>query len=79
MPLYEYRCRACEERFEVLQPLGADGSHRVCPRCAEPGPARVHSTFAAQMSTSPMSTSQRGGSRDAAAAAAACCRGPGFS
>jgi putative FmdB family regulatory protein len=70
MPLYEYRCRACGERFEILQRLGADGSGLVCPRCAEPEPQRVLSTFAAQGA----------GGRDAAAASGgACCRGPGRS
>ena len=72
MPLYEYRCRGCGERFEILQRLGEDGRGLQCPRCAEPEPQRVLSTFAA-------GASQGGGSRDSGAASAACCRGPGFS
>jgi len=71
MPLYEYRCRGCGERFEVLQRLGASGEDLLCPRCGVEQPERVLSTFAA------------GGAREGAgamdAAAAACCRGPGFS
>jgi putative FmdB family regulatory protein len=47
MPLYEYRCRGCGERFEVLQRLGQDGEALSCPRCAEPRPERQLSTFAA--------------------------------
>jgi len=76
MPLYEYRCRSCGERFEVLQRLGADGHGLQCPRCDEPEPQRMLSTFAAQVPSN-----GGGGSRDAAASspAAACCRGPGFS
>ena len=71
MPLYEYRCASCGERFEVLQRLGADGGGLVCPHCAAPEPQRVHSTFAASS-----------GGREAATpamAGGACCRGPGFS
>ena len=71
MPLYEYRCRGCGERFEVLQRLGASGDDVLCPRCGEERPERVLSTFAAG--------GAREGAGSAAAAAAACCRGPGFS
>jgi len=72
MPLYEYRCRGCSERFEVLQRLGASGDDVLCPRCGEEKPERVLSTFAA------------GGTREASSsstcdAGAACCRGASFS
>jgi len=70
MPLYEYRCRGCDERFEVLQRLGAGADGLLCPRCGEHDPQRVLSTFAA------------GGAREGSSAScdgAACCRGPGFS
>jgi putative FmdB family regulatory protein len=70
MPLYEYRCGGCSERFEVLQRLGAGNEDVLCPGCGEERPERVLSTFAA------------GGARESAGsmeAAAACCRGPGFS
>jgi putative FmdB family regulatory protein len=47
MPLYEYVCRACHERFEVLQRIG-DGAEGVrCPECGAPEPERKLSTFAA--------------------------------
>ena len=64
MPLYEYRCRSCGERFEILQRMGEDGSRLACPRCGEPRPERVLSTFAST-----------GGTREAAASAGGCCRG----
>jgi len=46
MPLYEYRCRECAERFEVLQRLGAGADELSCPRC-DGEVERQHSTFAA--------------------------------
>jgi putative FmdB family regulatory protein len=46
MPLYEYRCEACAEEFEVLQPIGADGSELECPECGAPRPSKLMSTFA---------------------------------
>ena len=73
MPLYEYRCRGCADRFEVLQRLGATGDEVLCPRCGEERPERV------------LSTSAAGGTREGTPGCAdgeaggACCRGPGFS
>lgn len=32
MPLYEYRCAACDEVSELLQPLAAPAPER-CPQC----------------------------------------------
>ena len=33
MPLYEYRCEACEHQFEVIQKF-SDDPITVCPVCA---------------------------------------------
>ena len=33
MPVYEYRCRDCNEEFEKLVRFGSDGSEIECPRC----------------------------------------------
>ena len=33
MPLYEYRCEACEHQFEVIQKF-SDARIAVCPKCA---------------------------------------------
>ena len=46
MPLYEYRCRGCGHRFEVLQRMGEGESGLLCPRCGEQAPERQLSTFA---------------------------------
>ena len=71
MPLYEYRCGGCSERFEVLQRLGATSDEVLCPRCGTENPARGLSTFAAG--------GAREGSSSTCDAGPACCRGPGFS
>lgn len=47
MPLYEYRCRRCGHRFEVLQRLGEGAEGLACPRCGEVDAERQLSTFAA--------------------------------
>jgi putative FmdB family regulatory protein len=45
MPIYEYECRSCNERFEVLQKMNEDNSRIRCPRCNADRPQRVLSTF----------------------------------
>jgi len=45
MPIYEYECAQCGEKFEVRQSLGEDGSKLNCPRCHTENPRKVFSTF----------------------------------
>ncbi|RLA96151.1 MAG: zinc ribbon domain-containing protein [Deltaproteobacteria bacterium] len=33
MPLYEYRCKRCDEVFEVLQLRSKEEERVRCPRC----------------------------------------------
>jgi len=47
MPIYEYRCKACDERFEAIRPVGDTGKGLVCPACGAKGPEKVPSVFAA--------------------------------
>jgi putative FmdB family regulatory protein len=46
MPLYEYRCRSCDERFEVLQRVGEGAETAVCPACGGHEIDKQLSTFA---------------------------------
>jgi len=45
MPLYEYECRVCKEKFEILQSIRDDGSKLRCPKCQADKPKRVLSLF----------------------------------
>jgi len=45
MPIFEYRCTACGERFEVLLSRAGDPPGR-CPRCGGTDVARQLSVFA---------------------------------
>lgn len=68
MPLYEYRCRECGARFELLRPLGAGTEGLSCPECgAREGVEKQFSTFGA------------GGSRRAAGNGGGGSRGGGCS
>lgn len=46
MPIYEYRCTACDERFEELVP--ANGERPSCSRCGSNEVERLFSTFATE-------------------------------
>lgn len=72
MPLYEYRCRSCDHRFEILQRLGENGDGLACPRCGAAAPAKQFSTFAGIAGGSGSAAQQ------AAAAACSCGKSAGF-
>jgi putative FmdB family regulatory protein len=65
MPLYEYLCRDCGHRFEVLQRMGEGADGLLCPRCGAGELAKQFSTFAGSA----------GASTGASAPAAACGSG----
>ncbi len=46
VPIYEYRCAACEERFEELLPAAAAAPR--CPRCNSEEVVRLISQFATE-------------------------------
>lgn len=33
MPLYEFRCRKCGKRYEVIKGFSEDADHDICPDC----------------------------------------------
>ena len=57
MPLYEYSCHACSERFEVLQRMGEGGEGLSCPSCGGGAVERQLSTFAGRTGGSAESAS----------------------
>jgi putative FmdB family regulatory protein len=46
MPIYEYKCPACDHRFSVLQRIGEGNEHLLCDHCGAPKPVKQFSTFA---------------------------------
>ncbi|WP_027364841.1 FmdB family zinc ribbon protein [Desulfotruncus alcoholivorax] len=45
MPIYEFRCDKCGNRFEKLCSLGENGKELKCPKCSAVGAHRVMSGF----------------------------------
>lgn len=52
MPIYEYRCQTCDERFERLVPMSAANAPAVCPTCGSPDTRKQFSTFATSVRSS---------------------------
>ena len=62
MPIYEYRCRDCGERFEELRSVRESESDEglECPRCGERRVERLLSAFSAFATSSPAGSSPGG-------------------
>ena len=45
MPIYEYNCHSCENKFELMRPFSQSKSAATCPNCKNSA-ERVLSTFA---------------------------------
>ncbi len=50
MPIYEYKCKNCGEKFEVLVFSQTDNSI-VCVKCGSENTERMLSSFASNMGT----------------------------
>jgi putative FmdB family regulatory protein len=46
MPIYEYYCRSCASKFELLRPMGRGDETATCPQ-GHGGGTRTVSVFAA--------------------------------
>lgn len=46
MPIYEYRCESCAEKFEVLTRFAERDNAQVCPACESPRTRVLVSSFA---------------------------------
>ena len=46
MPIYDYACPSCRNRFELLQRLGETGENLDCPSCGHQPVSKQFSTFA---------------------------------
>lgn len=52
MPIYEYECRNCGEKFEMLRDINDSDGTVKCPRCEAKSARRLLSVFAT-VSSSP--------------------------
>ncbi|MBN1191248.1 MAG: zinc ribbon domain-containing protein [Dehalococcoidales bacterium] len=45
MPVYEFKCRKCGEKFELKLGFFHNRRNVTCPKCGENAPDRVFSSF----------------------------------
>jgi putative FmdB family regulatory protein len=45
MPIYEYKCKKCTEKFELRLGFSHDKKSVKCPKCGQEDPDRVFSPF----------------------------------
>jgi putative FmdB family regulatory protein len=49
MPLYEYRCEACDHQYEIVQSVSAKPEETICPKCNKAQSRRLMSSFASKI------------------------------
>ncbi len=50
MPIYEYKCKKCDGKFEMLRGMFDSDRDIKCPVCDEEYPERVFSVFGSKSS-----------------------------
>ncbi len=45
MPVYEYKCKSCSEKFDIQRSLCESDEEVKCPKCGSAGAERVYSSF----------------------------------
>ncbi len=45
MPIYEYKCVKCGNKFELLQKMDEGNNDITCPKCGTSKPKKLFSTF----------------------------------
>jgi len=45
MPIYEYICMTCKERFSLLQNMGCSEKETTCPNCSSADTKKMISSF----------------------------------
>src|SRR5690348_5771987 len=74
MPLYEYECEACKQRFEVIQKF-SDPAPEECARCGKGPLHRLLSTPAIQFKGSGWYITDYAGGRSSAASSTSASEG----
>ena len=75
MPLYEYECDACHQRFEVIQKRFSDPAPDACARCGKGPVRRLLSTPAIQFKGSGWYITDYAGGRSNAASSTSATDG----
>jgi putative FmdB family regulatory protein len=73
MPMYEYVCERCGEKFEKL--ILSPSTKVVCPRCGSSACEQVYSSFAFSVARKVIASVRSGSGCGCSAGGCACHRG----
>ena len=62
MPIYEYKCKKCDEKFEMFRSISGSDNDVCCPVCGEKDVERLISAFGVSSSGGGCAPSPYGGS-----------------
>ena len=51
MPIYEYKCKKCGNKFELLQKMNESNKNITCPECGASQAEKLFSTFSSSSDT----------------------------
>jgi putative FmdB family regulatory protein len=71
MPIYEYVCRKCDSKFELMRPFSLSDAPASCPTCKKTA-EKLLSTFACFSVSDGGSATPVGGSSCASCASGSC-------
>ncbi len=77
MPIFEYRCSECSNKFEVLHKSSAANEEVICPKCSSKKNKKLLSTFSASFADGGSSFSSSDYSSDASCSSGTCGCGSG--
>ena len=78
MPIYEYRCESCGDKFEKLVRRAEDAMEAGCPGCGEKHLHQEYSTFSARAGAGASSSSRGAGEAFGGGCPAGMCGNPGM-
>lgn len=78
MPIYEYLCESCGDKFEKLVRRTEDVLESGCPSCGEKHLAQQYSTFAARGGSSSQDSFTPAATRGDGGCPSGMCSNPGF-
>jgi putative FmdB family regulatory protein len=61
MPIYEFQCTRCENKFDELVSVSVDLKTIVCPQCGTAAPRKLMSAFGFSSGGKSVSSSSGGG------------------
>lgn len=72
MPIYEYRCQACEEKFSAQRAMKDADAPIHCPECGSDATQRALSTFFASSNSGPLKGAGSSSSACGSCSASSC-------